>query len=225
VKTSHLEYWMAFDCEAVAIPEASEYLEPVTAPSNYKDQDKIRAYVEDGTKRAIERAALDVDLARVVAIGYQSSEMIAPIVRLAANDDQERAAIAGFWSEIKFTEMPLVGFCIRTYDLPLLIRRSQLLGVPYPQISLDRYRSTDIVDLYDRLTFNGTIDGKKLTTYCRRFGVEVADEVTGAEIGALVANEDWPLVTLHVDADVKRVVALGRAIRALAPVSEHAAAF
>jgi hypothetical protein len=212
-------HWLAFDCEAVAVGDAAEYLEPVTAPSNWKDPVKIEAYIADGTKKALAGAALDVDLARIVAIAWQSEAMERAIVALSNDLDEERAALTRFWEQVRSLgqTMPvaLVGFCIRTYDLPLLVRRSQLLGVPYPDINMDRYRSTQMVDLYDRLTFNGVVDGKKLATYCKRFGVVVDDSATGADIAELVASGQWGLVAQHAGGDVQRVIGLARAIGAI----------
>jgi hypothetical protein len=215
-------HWTAFDCETISITDAAEYLEPVTAPSNYKDPDKIAAYIETGTKKALTEAALDVDLARIVAIAWQTNEAAEPFVRTCSDEHDERIALDSFWRHADLVpDQRLIGFRIRTYDLPLLIRRSQLLGVPYPDVNMDRYRSAQMVDLYDRLTFNGAVDGKKLVTYCKRFGITVDDDVTGADIAELVACGDWPRVKRHASADVSRVVALARAIGAIyVPSSE-----
>lgn len=209
-------HWTAFDCETVSIADAAEYLEPVTAPSNYKDPEKIAAYVATGTKKALTEAALDVDLARIVAIAWQTDEALEPFVRTCADEHDERIALDSFWRHVDLVpDQRLIGFRIRTYDLPLLIRRSQLLGVPYPDVNMDRYRSAQMVDLYDRLTFNGAIDGKKLVTYCKRFGINLGGDVTGAEIAECVSRGDWTAVAAHAYTDVCRVVALARAIGAI----------
>jgi hypothetical protein len=215
--------WLAFDLECVSIEDAADYIEPVKAPANYKDADKIRAYIEDGTAKAIERAALDVDLARIAVLAMQDDAMSEPAAWYIEDERAERLMLQNFWSGIT-ASMKLIGFCIRSYDLALLIRRSQLLGVSYPEISLDRYRSTQVIDLYDRLTFNGTVDGKKLDTYCRRFGIKVEDGITGADVAACLKAGDVDTVIKHARADVTQVVQLAQRLRLIQPVLSESAA-
>lgn len=224
MRASEYHHWTAFDCETVSIADAAEYLEPVSAPSNYKDPEKIAAYIEAGTRKALIEAALDVDLARIVAIAVQTDEVTQPQVWTCRDEHDEIIALDAFWRHVSVIPgQQLIGFCIRRYDLPLLIRRSQLLGVRYLEIDMDRYRSRQMVDLYDKLTFHGAIDGKKLTTYCKRFGIPAGDDVTGAEIAQCVAKGDWHAVAAHASADVCRVVALARAIGVIAAVNQEAA--
>lgn len=214
-----LDCWLAFDCETVAIADAAEYLEPVSAPSNYKDAEKIAAYIVDAGKRQREKAALDVDLARIVALALQTDQGAQPHVMLCRTEREEVEALESFWGHVRvIPNQVLVGFYIRAYDIPLIVRRSQLLGVRYPDLNMDRYRTRDYVDLHETLTFHGTIDGKKLTTYCKRFGLQMGEDVTGAQIAECVAKDDWAAIAAHAYADVCRVVALGRAIGVLAPV-------
>lgn len=208
--------WTAFDLETISVPSAAEYLEPVSAPSNYKDPVKIAAYIEEGTAKALRDAALDIDLARVVAIGMQIEGESEPSAYYIEDERQERLMLQNFWAGFTPTTR-LVGFRIRTYDIPLLVRRSQLLGIAYPDINLDRYRSTQVIDLYDRLTFNGAVDGKKLDTYCKLFGIEVEDGITGKDVAACVAAGDFAAVVKHALADVDQVVQLASKLGVIRP--------
>jgi hypothetical protein len=38
---------IVLDIETVGLPDAASYMEPVTAPANYKDPEKIAAYVAE----------------------------------------------------------------------------------------------------------------------------------------------------------------------------------
>jgi predicted PolB exonuclease-like 3'-5' exonuclease len=96
---------------------------------------------------------------------------------------------------------PIVSFNGFGYDLPVLMRRSQYLGIAHPFISLDRYRSPHI-DLMQKLTFNGQIKAHKLRFYSSRFGMAVEDPHDGAEIAALVKAGDWKAVESHCLADL-----------------------
>jgi len=60
-----------------------------------------------------------------------------------------------------------------------------------------------------------TLTYRSLGFYCTRFGITVPDEVTGAEVGALVEAGDWPKVHDHVRADVAKTAELARRIGVL----------
>ena len=62
------------------------------------------------------------------------------------------------------------------------------------------------------LAYQGTLTYRSLGFYCTRFGVEVEDAVTRADIGALVAAGEWSQVHDHVRADVAKTTALARRI-------------
>ena len=57
---------LILDCECVGIETASDFLEPIEAPSNYKDPAKIESYIAEATAKAVERCGLDPDLCRIV---------------------------------------------------------------------------------------------------------------------------------------------------------------
>ena len=67
-----------------------------------------------------------------------------------------------------------------------------------------------------RLAYQGMLTYRSLAFYCRRFAIDVPDEVTGADIGALVAAGKWSQVHDHVRADVAKTTALARRIGVLA---------
>jgi len=209
--------WIAFDLETFAIEDVPAYLEPVKAPANYKDPEKIAAYIQEGTAKAVRDAALDIDLARIIALGQQDDDMSAPAAWFIEDERQERLMLQNFWSGIKASTR-LIGFRIRTYDLPLMMRRSQLLGVAYPEISLDKYRTRQVVDLYDVLTFHGTVDGKSLDTYCRRFGIDAPDAITGKDVAERMLAGDLDAILDHAKADVSQVVQLAHRLSVIRPV-------
>ena len=57
------------DLETAALDDAASYLDlaEIKAPANYKDEAKIAAYVEAAKAEALNKAALDFDLARITA--------------------------------------------------------------------------------------------------------------------------------------------------------------
>lgn len=195
------------DIETVGVGDCADYLDPPSAPANYKDPDKIAAYVAEAAATQVRRAALDPDLCRVVAIGYRPMEAEASTVLLCDSEPDETIQLRRLWKMLGTQRT--VTFHGFGFDLPVLLRRSQLLGVPAPDISLDRYRSPH-VDLLQRLTFNGAIAAHSLTFYAKRFNLPGAgaDPVSGKDIDRLVTAGDWAAVEAHCRADVDLTHAL-----------------
>jgi 3'-5' exonuclease len=191
---------LVLDLETFALAEADQYLEPVSAPANYKDPEKMRAYCDDRRAELLKKCALDVDLCTVVVVGYQLESETVPTV-WTAEQLTEAHLLSLAWQRI--ADRAVVGFNLLTFDLPVLIRRSQYLGIPIPDINLDRYR-TPHIDLIEKLTFNGKLKMRSLDFWCRRFGIDVADSYSGEDVDALVKAGNWTAVADHCRADVTR---------------------
>lgn len=204
------------DIETVALPGAVDYLEPVEAPANYKDPIKIAAYIEEATRRQLDKCALDPDLCRIVAIGYEDADGRGDV--LTANTTPEMVMLQEFWLAAS-SQPGVLGFNILDFDLPVLIRRSQYLGLQPPAVlvNLDRYRSPH-VDLMQRLIFNGRMPMRSLDFYCKRFGIDVPDPYSGKDIDALVSSGDWSAVRSHCRSDMVKTRALAERLGLLSAV-------
>lgn len=219
------------DVETVPHPCAHDFVPPpdltaITAARNIKDPVKIAADVETRKAAALAdhaaqlaKASLDWNLARIVAIGWSVDDGDTVTAHPLRDEQDEADALRVFW--LAQQERPVLGFCTRTFDAPMLMQRSRLLQVPYPALDLARYgRSRDVIDLRDVLTFDDAryeaIMPRSLRMFCRRFGIAVDDPVDGADIAALVEREDWDAVIGHVTSDVRLVAALARRLGVLA---------
>jgi len=211
------------DLETVAV-EGVE-IEPVSAPSNYKDPEKIAAYIADGERAQRERAALYPWTARIIAAGWchEGDEVVT--VRLCNGDAGEAAMLRELWSMVQDGRTglvePVVTFNGRGYDLLVLMARSRLLGVPYPALNVDRYRSPH-PDLMQILSFNGAIQARSLTWYARRFGLSTDDAFSGREIAQLYESQNWDAITAHVTSDVTLTRQLGERLGVLKPLKRAA---
>lgn len=200
------------DCETAPRDECRKWVKPA---GNVKAADKVAASIEE----RCEKLAVDINGARIVVLGYWNPAKGDPIVVVCRTEDEERDALADFWLAWmgirgRNVNAQLAGFYARTFDLPLLIRRSQLLGVTPEHVSLARYGRGDVLDLYDELTFHeGSYrDGVvpcSLDVFCQQFGIEVEDTIDGSKVPALVAAGDLEPVRAHNLADLHRVGLLG----------------
>lgn len=149
-----------------------------------------RTFDEREREALPERTALFPGLGKVIAIGLWNIEAKRGLVLLegestpqrewetVVNSDVQRGSetelLTRFWEIVGKRGIRLVSFNGRGYDGPFLTIRSAQLGVR-PSTNLVPYRF-DIAqhcDLFDVLTFQGTLRERlSLDYWCRRFDVE-----------------------------------------------------
>jgi len=117
---------LVIDIETIANPDAQP--PEFSAPANLKDPEKIKAAIEQKRIDWLADGALHADRGSVALIGY-GMETGATIQPPALG---EAPRIADCWELIKHNT-PVVGFNIIRFDIPFLVRRSWILGVPVPR--------------------------------------------------------------------------------------------
>lgn len=193
--------YLVFDIETVPMPECATYLDMdgIEAPSNYKDPEKIKAFIAEKRQRLIDSAGLDIDLCEIACIGWELPDGTGAVMPRAMFT--EDAMLRAFWKAAQTAV--LVGFNVWHFDLPVLARRSLYLGVSVPDLDLDSYRpGFRVRDVAVALSFGRRDLVRSLDFYCKRFGIAHDDSVKGADIAALVAAGKWEQVTGHCYADV-----------------------
>lgn len=206
---------ICFDIETCGLPNAADFLDPVTPDARLKDPEKIAADIEAKTAARLEKLALDWNVGRIAALGWWI-QATGTDVWICRTEDEERKALELFW--LKQRHRTLVGFNVKGFDLRFMVQRSRYLGVPHPQLDFGKYSRKGIEDLYLLLTFgDGTYDQgamrRTLTAFCRRFGLPCNDAISGKDIPALVETGEWAKVESHVRSDVELTVALARKLR------------
>lgn len=213
------------DIETVGLPNAADYLEPVTPDSRLKDPAKIAADIVDKTAARDGKTALDWNVGKVVAIGFWT-EQRGVVARICKTDHMEAENLQDFWLNAR--GRTIVTFNGRSFDLPYMIQRSRYLGIAHPTLDLRPYGGGQgNVDLYLELTFGQKSSPCMRTTlgaFCRRFGLPVVDDIKGQDIPALVAAGEWDQVAAHCTSDVNLTVALARRLGIISqPVKEAVA--
>lgn len=208
------------DIETCGLPNAAEFLEPVTPDARLKDPEKIKADIADKEQARIGRLALDWNVGRIVALGYWT-DRTGTVVHVCNTPDEEGAALTDFWEESR--HRTIVGFNAKGFDLRFMVQRSRYLRVPHPILDFSKYSRRGVTDLFIDLTFgDGTYDQgamkRTLKAFCRRFGIPVNDAIDGKEIPALVAAGDWTAVEAHCRADVELTVQLAHRLGIVAEI-------
>jgi predicted PolB exonuclease-like 3'-5' exonuclease len=191
------------DIETAPMRGASDFVTVGNPPKNYKHADTIQKWREAALQNAIDKAALDPDLCRIVAIGWKSPG--APVQSaIASSSEDEREMLEGFWRRVT-SDTVLVGYNIVGFDMPVLLRRSLYLNLPnVPQFSLNKYKpSSYLNDLMLMLSMNSALKYRSLDWYARRLGLPLPESpISGAEIPALVEADEWDEIRQHVEDDV-----------------------
>jgi predicted PolB exonuclease-like 3'-5' exonuclease len=200
--SSRPDPYIVFDLETVPMPGCEPFieLEGIEAPSNWKDPEKIAAYVADKRRKLVESAGLDIDLCEIACLGWEDADCHGAL--MPRNVFEETDMLRKFWTAVGSTQ--LVGFNIWHFDLPVLVRRSLYLGVSVPaDLRLDSYRPDGrVLDVAYVLSFGRKDHMRSLDFYCQRFGIAHANDVTGADVARLVSEGNWKAVTEHCYADL-----------------------
>jgi DNA polymerase elongation subunit (family B) len=237
------------DIETVGLPNASDYLEPipdavpdltpVEADKRLTDPVKIaadmdkkvaaraqanldaQAKVEARRADRLGRLGLDWNVGRIVAIGYWT-ETGGLVTRTCMTEETEAFGLGDVWKVAR--NRTIITFNGRNFDLPFMAQRSRYLGIPHPTLDLRPYEGgRGNIDLWLELTFGRKETPCMRTTlgaFCKRFGIEHDDSISGKDIGALVAAGEWEKVEAHVKADVLATVALARRLRIIQQAPE-----
>lgn len=234
------------DLETVGLAQAREWfdplepdavlLEPILPDSRLKDPIKVAANLADIERRRAERPAeiaanvadkeatraekfsLDADTCQIVALGWHDIGEGSPIVRLCNNEADERAALSEYWTTYGQRFTRIVGFNSARFDLVVLVMRSLYLNVPHPEIVIAPAWKSPHIDLWEKLSLGGARrDVKSLRFYAKRFGIPIYDDISGADVAAMVAAGEWEKVHNHCLFDLDLTRALAERIGCLEP--------
>jgi len=198
---------MVFDIETEANELAIKNLPDPKAPSNYKDADKIAAYIADKKIEQVASAALDADLNKVTAISLRHGIEGKTEVYLIGDDEtkDEKALLSLFWSHFLFENGRTVGFNTIGFDLPVLMRRSFDYGIQIPchPPNLAKYQIEPTTDLMGILFNWGSYRGLKWT--CARYGI---DNPLPELDGSMYADMDQETKRLYSGNDIHLTVGL-----------------
>lgn len=204
---------LILDLATTAIDNADQFLDDVKL-GNLVDPEKIAAK----KAAAAERAALDIDLARITAVGTDLDGTQAIV--MCRTEAEEVTALTALALVLMIHQPRLLGFNLLRYDAPLLMRRALYLGVEFPEISIDKFR-TPHCDLWDRLSFHGAVSAHALTWYTRRFGwTDLVKPLSGAEEAKAAQDGRWAEIEASVRHDLEAVKRLAQRMGLIARETE-----
>jgi len=210
--------YLILDVATAPLSDAADYVstEDLKAPTNYKDPEKIAQYLAQTKQDRLEKAALDLDLCRISGVGFMRVDtfdtVVQPEVGVTLARDVDEAELLRQLAPMVANSI-LVGFNSRVFDWRVLQRRAVYLGVKFPKISVDRYR-TLCIDLFDKLSDNGAGTAHSLQFYVRRFGwTDLQKPLSGAEESRVFETGAWDELEQALWHDVVGTYRLARALQ------------
>lgn len=199
-------HYLILDLASAPIEGASGFLDTPKAPANYRDAEKIAAYIAEKEAEQREKMALDIDLARITAIGFQCEGDDTSTVISCRTEAAEVNALQRLIDHLNMengTPRTIITFGGFRFDLPLLLRRCLYLDIWCPEISMDRFRSPH-VDLWNKLSYNGAITAHGLGWYAKRWSwSDCVKPLSGAEEGQVLTTGNWAGLEVSVRHDVE----------------------
>lgn len=202
--------FLLFDIETTARAEAEAFLPEPSAPVNYKDADKIAAYIAERRTEQMSKAALDPDLGQIVAVAYKlhpcpAGEDRVTAVLVGDGGAAEADLLALLWRQIGDVNGRVGGYNLIGFDLPYILRRSMALGVKptlIPQMA--RYKTEPTRDLM-AILYNWNNNAKGLKTVARIYGIpNPLPDLDGSQVALM----DKETLRQYVANDVALVAAL-----------------
>ena len=143
---------IVFDIETGPMPEEilTRQMPRFSAPANWKDEDKIAAKIKEQEENYIKKAAMSAQTGQVLAIGLANGKKVDV---WDVNQYSEREIIGAFWDAISEAgpAKRWIGFNIKGFDLPFLIRRSFFYGItPSATPRLGRFWDERFIDLLEQ---------------------------------------------------------------------------
>jgi len=221
---------ITFDIETYRDQLPDNYLRykigDIKAPSNYKDQDKIDAYVANAKIEALDKLALSPLTGRIILIGmlFDKNPELANATEYAINmkpvwyvplQGEEEEILEKFWmlsSKHLFQDANLLSFNGKAFDLPFIMNRSAIKKVKPPRKMqmtdyLSKYRHTPHFDL-----FNWFGSGS-LVEWSYRLGISDSLQRDGYKIGTWYETGQMQLIIDKNIIDVAQTTTIYQAIK------------
>lgn len=154
----------------------------------------------------LKKMATTPEYCRIIAMGWAVGNGPVYSIVVGTDGDTELDILNSFWQTIAL-HRPVIGYNLRTFDIPVLLCRSAILGID-STFAIDRrkFGSKDILDLYEA-RYDGTMGdsspgAKSLKYVAKVLGIEIpAGDVDGSQVLDLY-REDPEKIHEYVQSDV-----------------------
>lgn len=137
MKTLNKKDFLMFDIETEAGPlfEVEGFLKPVepTATARKSGPEAVKAYIQAGKEKQLDKAALSPILGRIFSLCIADNSKGFTVISTVEHDEVYIIRVLFKLLTDAYNQNRLaIGWNIKSFDLPFMIRRALILGVPIP---------------------------------------------------------------------------------------------
>jgi hypothetical protein len=181
-----------------------------------KHAEAVASYEADAEKAESEYwakveadAALSAITGQVLVIGYRGERVfIDGVGDFGDKVVTEQMLLVRFWNQyrkLRADQRSMIGFNIAGFDVPFIVQRSWILGIPVPETLFtgpQRYLDQTFVDMYKIWKAGNFQGGAKLDEIAKACGVGgKPDGISGADFHRLYANPDTRPLAIEYSAN------------------------
>lgn len=199
-----------YDIETVANDRAHLFLQNkvYAAPANWKDPEKISAYIAEAQAKDGERFALHWKTGRIICISAETLDGW----KFCSHGDSERDVISLFFTAVNniagndFDEVRVVGKSSNDFDFPFIVGRALVndLGLIPP---FRPYARSDINEIFGGRRGDQTAS---LRDYALAFNLPLEKLGSGADVARWHAAGDWDQIIKYCQMDTHIVAEIWR---------------
>ena len=200
-----MDMFVDIETRATTNPELMKLVvENVTAPSNYKDPDKIAAYISEARKEAISKTSLDGTYGEILTIGVALDANEVTVI--GGPGETEHEVLTEFACMISGLEragawLQFIAFN-GEFDFKFIYQRMVVSKVIRPR-SLPT-PGNKFQHLKDPMKmWAGFKEFVKQQTLEQVFGIKRDDTLKGSEVGTALLAGDWDAIIRHNSEDVR----------------------
>lgn len=160
-------------------------LQSIKAPANYKDPEKIAAYLDEAKEKALDECGFEGSTNHIICIGVAIDDH--PAVSFSANNVKDEAKMLRmFYSYLVENCIPhgnkVIGHNIVGYDLKIIKQRSMILGVKPEGIALPFNAKSWDSEIFDTMLQWDSKNSIKLEKLALALGIKAKKTMAGSDV-------------------------------------------
>lgn len=187
-----------FDIETAADQEVISILPEVIPNGTLKDPAKIAADIEKKTAERNADLGLDPTTCKIVCISARDEKN--QVTYTWTKD--EKTMLENFWS-MAFNFTSFCTFNGKSFDVPVLMFRSMILGVTPCKIDTNPYSINNHYDLRAIFTGRNKFQKGSLDFLCKRLGCPIEPFGSGKDVQGWYDSGDKASIVKHCEMDIK----------------------
>jgi len=173
-------------------------VEDIKAPSNYKDEAKIKAYKEDNLDKEYRKQSLDTTAGKILCLGYAIDDGEVTVLTGSEED-----ILNGLFEAIKDEQMIWVGHYILGFDFPFVFHASIKHGSKLKNLMPPRELVKDTMRIWNPTDYKASTSLDKIAKY---LGLESSKgDLDGSKVYDYYLDDRVPEIAEYCRKDVELV--------------------